>query len=168
MTPLLASLGSLSLGAIRRSLIVFVPLKCTWKPCLLHVLLNFSPKPGMYGMTLEMFLLCLLLLFSLMLLLGCPSVWLLSLLFLCLSSNCCCSLFRAQLGNWQATRAFLKCSSSLTKSSGVLEITLALWASVLYTLVWQWWSGCCPNVNTGQYVLVSCKPLWVGCCRVLV
>ena len=68
MTPLLASLGFLSLGAIRSCLFVFVPLKCTLKPCLLHVLLNFSPKPGMYGMTMEMFLLCLLFLFSMLLL----------------------------------------------------------------------------------------------------
>ena len=45
MTPLLANLGSLSLGAIRSCLIVLVPLKCTWKHCLLRVLLNFSPKP---------------------------------------------------------------------------------------------------------------------------
>ena len=77
-----ASLGSLSLGAITSCLFVFVPLKCTWKPCLLHVLLNISPKLGMYGMTMEMVLLCLLLLFFLLLLLGCPSVLLLSLLLL--------------------------------------------------------------------------------------
>ena len=47
MTPLLVSLGSLSLGAISNCLTVFVPLKCTWMPCLLQVLLNFSPNPLM-------------------------------------------------------------------------------------------------------------------------
>ena len=44
------------------------PLKCTGIPSLLHVLFNFSPKPCMYGMTMEMLLLCLLLLLSLLLL----------------------------------------------------------------------------------------------------
>ena len=47
MTPLLVSLGSLSLGAISNCLTVFVSLKCTWMPCLLQVLLNFSPNPLM-------------------------------------------------------------------------------------------------------------------------
>ena len=64
MTPLLAILGSLSLGAMSRCLIVLDPLKCTSIPCLLHVLLRFSPKPLMYGVTMEMFLFCLLLLLS--------------------------------------------------------------------------------------------------------
>ena len=45
MTPLLVSLGSLSLGAISNCLTVFVTLKCTWMPCLLQALLNFSPNP---------------------------------------------------------------------------------------------------------------------------
>ena len=47
ITPLLVSLGSLSLRAMSNCLTVFVPLKCTWMPCLLHVLLNFSPYPLM-------------------------------------------------------------------------------------------------------------------------
>ena len=38
MIPLLASLGSLSLGAMSNCLTVSVPLKCTCMPCLLHVL----------------------------------------------------------------------------------------------------------------------------------
>ena len=45
MTSLLVSLWSLSFGAISSCLTVFVPLKCTWMPCLLQVLLNFSPNP---------------------------------------------------------------------------------------------------------------------------
>ena len=46
MTPLLASLGSLSLGAMSNCLTVFVPLKCTCMPHLLHALLNFFPSLG--------------------------------------------------------------------------------------------------------------------------
>ena len=42
MTPLLVSLGSLSLGDMSSCLTVFVPEKFTWMPCLLQVLLNFS------------------------------------------------------------------------------------------------------------------------------
>ena len=38
---------------------VLLPLKCTCIPLLLHVLLNLSPSPSMYGTTMEMFLLLL-------------------------------------------------------------------------------------------------------------
>ena len=68
MTPLLASLGSLSLEAMSNCLTVFVPLKCTCIPCLLHVLLNFSLKSWMHGITMEMVFFCLLLLLSLLVL----------------------------------------------------------------------------------------------------
>ena len=61
--------------------IVFVPLKCTCIPLLLHVLLNLSPSPCMYGTTMEMFLLLLLLVpLLLLLLLGWMSIELGSLL----------------------------------------------------------------------------------------
>ena len=36
---------------------VLLPLKCTWKPKLLQVFLNFSPIPFVYGTMMEMFLL---------------------------------------------------------------------------------------------------------------
>ena len=39
--PTFCSLLSLSFGAIRSCLMVFVPLKWTWKPCFLQVFLNF-------------------------------------------------------------------------------------------------------------------------------
>ena len=29
---------------------------------------------------------------------------------------------------------------------------------------WLLWSGCCPSVSTGLYVLVSYKPMWEWCC----
>ena len=38
------SLVSLSLGAMSKSLMVLDPLKCTWIPFLLHVLLNLAPN----------------------------------------------------------------------------------------------------------------------------
>ena len=44
MTPLFWRLLYLSLGAIRKVLMVLLPLKCTWIPKLLHILLNISPS----------------------------------------------------------------------------------------------------------------------------
>ena len=67
ITPHFWSLLSLSLGAMRRVLMVLVPLKCTWIPKLLHDLLKLFPSPWMYGTTIEMFLLF----DPLLLLLGC-------------------------------------------------------------------------------------------------
>ena len=57
MTQLFWSLLSLSLGAMRRVLMVLLSLKCTWIPKLLHVLLNLSPSLWIYGTTMEIFLL---------------------------------------------------------------------------------------------------------------
>ena len=56
ITPLFCSLVSLSLGPASNVLMVFEPLKCTCIPFLLHVLLNFSPNPCIYGTTMERFL----------------------------------------------------------------------------------------------------------------
>ena len=82
----------------------------------------------------------------------CFSTWLASLLLLCLCSNWCCSLLRAQVGKRQACNASLKWSSSLANSVGVLETTLTLCARVLYILLlavikWllsqcRYWSVC--------------------------
>ena len=160
MIPLLASLESLSLGAISSCLTVFVPLKWTWMPSLLQVLLNFSPKPCMYGMPMEMFLFVGPLLLSLLLLLLLCSSALLLLLWLCFCRNCCCNFFRAQLGNWHSLSALLRCSNILFRSSGVLDTTLALWPKVFYTLflaVMKWLLSQC---RVGLCVLVSCKLLW--------
>ena len=63
MTPL-------SLGLPNMVLSVLLPLKCTCIPFLLHIFLNFSPVPGMYGTTMVMFFLLLLLSCRLLLLLG--------------------------------------------------------------------------------------------------
>ena len=63
MTPLLFVIGSLSLGAMRRFLIVWPPLKNTWTPNLLHDLLILSLSPWLYGTT--MYKVCLVLLASL-------------------------------------------------------------------------------------------------------
>ena len=43
---------------MRKVFIVLVPLKGTCIPLLLHILLNLSPSPCMYGTTIEIFLLC--------------------------------------------------------------------------------------------------------------
>ena len=132
-------------------------------PSLLQVLLNFSPKPCMYGLTMEMFLFVGPLLLSLLFLLVCSSAGLFLLLWLCFCRNCCCNLFRAQLGNWHSLSALVRCSSSLFRSSGVLDTTLALWAKVLYTLflaLMKWlpsqcvcWFpvNCCENGDVGSW-----------------
>ena len=52
MTPLFFMMVSLSLGAIRRFLMVSPPFRCTCTPCLLHVLLKFSLRPWWYGTTI--------------------------------------------------------------------------------------------------------------------
>ena len=49
MTPLFFMMVSLSLGAIRRFLMVSPPFRCTCTPYLLHVLLKFSLKHWWYG-----------------------------------------------------------------------------------------------------------------------
>ena len=77
-----------------------------------------------YGTTMEMFL-CLL--WSLVPLVLCLVVTfgLRSLLLLCLYSELCCSLFRAQVVKRQDCNALLMLSSSLDKAVGLLETTLA-------------------------------------------
>ena len=72
---------------------MFVPLKCTSIPSLLHVLLHFFPNPCMYGTTMEMFLLLLFPLF------GGLSMNLGSWLLLFLHSNLCCSWLGAHGGS---------------------------------------------------------------------
>ena len=52
MTPLFFMMVSLSLGAMRRFLMVSPPFRCTCTPCLLHVLLKFSLRPLWYGTTM--------------------------------------------------------------------------------------------------------------------
>ena len=64
----------------------------------------------------------------------CSSVELASLLLLCLCSNWCCGLFRAQMGERQACFAFLKWPSSLSNPAWLLETTLAQYGRVLYIL----------------------------------
>ena len=82
VTPLLDSLESLSLGAMSNCLTVFVPLKCTCMPCLLHILLNFSPNPWMHGITMEMFFVLPAVVFVPVVAVGLTSISLLMLLWL--------------------------------------------------------------------------------------
>ena len=52
ITPLFLSMVSLSLGCTRRSLMVLPPLKYTSTPYLLHMFLQVSPRPFIYGTTM--------------------------------------------------------------------------------------------------------------------
>ena len=129
--PTFLSLLSLSLGAMRRVLMVLVPLKCTWIPKLFHILLNLSPGLWMYGTTIEMFLL-----FDPLLLLGywvvglvvCP-LWMLYLWL-----NLFFRVLRAHDGKLQGCRIFPMFSISLCSASWLVQTTLALNAKVLKTL----------------------------------
>ena len=73
MTPLLLVRGALSLGAIRRLLMVYPPLKWTCTPNVLHVFFILSFRPWWYGTTMYKF--CLLLFWSVW-------IWILLVLFL--------------------------------------------------------------------------------------
>ena len=85
-------------GCHEECFMVFVPLKCTCIPLLLHVILNFFPICCINGMTMEMFLF-LLLLFQLF---GGLSMDLVSWLLLFLVSNLCCSCLSPHGRKWHA------------------------------------------------------------------
>ena len=82
-------------GCHKECFYVFVPLKWTCIPLLLHIL-YISPIPCMYGITMEMFLLLLFLLF------GGLSMDLGSWLLLFLHSYLCCSWLSAHEWKWHA------------------------------------------------------------------
>ena len=56
------------------------------------------------------------------------------------------TLSKAHVGYLQLVRAFLRCSISLQRSSGLLQTVLAIWVRVLMTLYsaerWWWLSHC--------------------------
>ena len=88
---------------------VLATFKCTWIPILLHVLLNLSPSPWMYGTTMEMLLL------FVPLLLGWLSVEVLSIVMLCLCLNLLSRMFRAHGEKLKACKAFLNVLHFLVK-----------------------------------------------------
>ena len=98
---------------------VFLQCLCLWNElvflCFYMPFLNFSPSLFIYGTTMEMFLLLVLLLDSLLLLVGWVSMEPGLLLVWCLCSNFCCSLFSVHVQKWQACRAFLMWSSYIYK-----------------------------------------------------
>ena len=134
MTPLLLVIGSLSLGAMSRSFMVWPPLKCTCTPYFWQVFLNLSLSPCWYGTTMYMFLLVdffwpvwlLLFLFGLL-----TGFWLFIL-----------ALLMAQMGYMHFWRAWHRWSSSSFCSCGSEHIVLALWYRVpatLYLVDMVWW-----------------------------
>ena len=103
------------LGGHEECFMVLVPLKCTWIPKLLHVLVNISHNPWMQGTIMEM----------LLLLLGWLSVEVCPLWMLFLWIHLFCRTLRAHGGKLQACRAFLMCSISLCSACCVVQTTLA-------------------------------------------
>ena len=143
--PLFWVMRSLSLGAIRRSLMVLPPLKNTWMPYFLQVFLTLSPRPLMYGTVMYVLLLGWLLL---------P----LSPLFLLLDCLCAMvffyALFKAHFGYLHTVRACLMWSCSFTRCCLVEQTSFALWNKVLMTLYFAdmaWW------LSHWRYC-----PVWVG------
>ena len=146
MIPVWLFLGSLSLGLPNMVLSVLVPLKCTWIPFLLHNFLNFSPVPDMYGTTMVMFLLLLLL-----------SCW-----------------WTFDATGWVAnqeigTGEVLILCVWVPCPVGPVWMRLP-WLCVLMCwrhFVWQWCDGSCPSVDIGPCGLVSCKLKCWMCCPVV-
>ena len=63
--------------------------------------------------------------------------------------------------------AFLRCSNSFVRSSGMLNTTLALWARVLYTLFLAVMKGLLSKCRYWTVcVLDSCRLWWECCCLV--
>ena len=116
MTPLLFKIGSLSLGAMRRLLMVWPPLKNTWTPNLLHDLFILSLSAWWYGTTMYTFVLFFwpVWLFLLLLLL---ELWLLIL-----------ALLMAHVGYLHLVRALKRCSSS---SCNILGGGAHCWCSMI-------------------------------------
>ena len=122
--PVWLALGSLSFGLPSEVLSVFVPLKCTCMPVLLHSFLNLSPVLCRYGTTMVMFFLFVsVLLLLLLVVVACGGL-------LNLSSQ----RFSAQGGKWHCCKADLICFISFSRLACVEETTLALCAKVLNTL----------------------------------
>ena len=114
MTPLLFVIGSLSLGAMRRFLMVWPPLKNTWTPNLLHDLLILSLSPWWYGTTMYKFVLFF------------WPVWLVLLVLLLEFWLLILALLIAHVGYLHLVRALKRCSSSCN-SWGVEQTVDALW-----------------------------------------
>ena len=135
MTPLLLLMESLSLGAMRRLLMVCPPLKCTCIPYLLHVFWTVSLRPWWYGTTL--YRLVLLGPFSLFILLCFVLLefWLFSI-----------TLFMAQMGYLHFLSALNRCCSSSCNSVVSEHMVFALWYRVPATLYLDgilWWLSHC-------------------------
>ena len=138
---------SLSLGAIRRFLIVNPPFRCICTPCLLHVLLKFSLRPWWYGTTICGWLM-----------LSCSGlVGLVPLLLFLLEVSfgfLSLTLFRVQVGYLHLFKAEGRCCSSFCRCWGEEHMVLALWNKVPKTLYFDgilWWLSHC------KY-----KSVWVG------
>ena len=138
MTPLLLVIGSWSLGAIRRLLIVCPPLKCTCTPYLLHVFLTPSLRPWWYGTTMYRY--------WLLVFLG--PFWLFILLCFVLLEFWLFSfvLFMAHMGYLHFLSALNRCCSSSCNSVGSEHMVFALWYRVPATLYLDgilWWLSQC-------------------------
>ena len=136
-----------SLGTIRRFLMVSSPFRCTCIPHLLHVLLKFSLSPWWYGTTMCGWLM-----------LSCSGlVGLVPLLLFLLAVSFgffSLTLFRAQVGYLHLFKAEVRCYSSFCRCWDEEHMVLALWIKLPITLYFDgilWWLSHC------RY-----KSVWVG------
>ena len=131
ITPHFSRMVPLSLGCIRRSLMVLPPLKYILTPCFLQIFLKLSPMPWMYGTTMYGLLLLPLLLVVLVV------PWLVFVFFFCWMLT----LDRAQSGYLHFFRALLRWSSSSCSRCWLGQTVLALCFKVLITLnlANRWW-----------------------------
>ena len=154
MTPLLLRIGSLSLGVIRRFLMVGPPFRCTSMPYFLQVLLKLSPSPWWYGTVICGFwsLLLLGLEFLLLFFFWGADVWFLNF-----------TPLRAHVGYLHFFRVLNKCSSSSCSWVGPEEMVLALWNRVPIMLYLDGMGDGCPNAGIDLYVLAFCRQ-WSSAC----
>ena len=123
VTLLLLAMGSLSLGETSRFLMMLLPLKWVCIPYLPQILLMFSQRPWVYGITMWPLVL------TSMVVGWAPAVcWLLapSLTSLVDLLSLFSILSKAHLGLLQLVRDFLRCCISFCRSLGLLQTVLAL------------------------------------------
>ena len=136
MTPLLFFMGSWSLGANRRFLMVVPPLKCTCTPWLLHSFLKLSLSPLWYGTIMWCFWVV-----------SVPGLfWLLLFFFFVGFLDFILILLRAHAGYLHLGTAVCRWSSSSFNSWGLEQMVLALCSRVPITLYFDgdvWWLPHC-------------------------
>ena len=155
MTPRLLRIGSLSLGVVRRFLMVGPPFRCTSITYFLQVLLKLSLSPWWYGTVICDF--WSLLLLGLEFLLSCFFFWGL------MSGFSTLPYWGPMLGTCISSRFYI---TALLLPA--IELVQSRWFLPCGTesqscCIWMVWHDGCPNAGIGLYVLAFCRQ-WSWAC----